>query len=122
MIYYGDEVGLEGENDPGCRGTMPHSQDPAARVLLAPPLRGSMLKSIPYAAVDGFIVSGLEYDRGEVSAESISTVSPTSTSLRRRLPGSRSLAAAASDHGSDGDDGRDVQSGNDHPQQPAEIQ
>jgi DNA-binding LacI/PurR family transcriptional regulator len=27
-----------------------------------------MLKTIPYAAVDGFIVSGLEYDRGEVSA------------------------------------------------------
>lgn len=23
MIYYGDEVGLTGENDPGCRGTMP---------------------------------------------------------------------------------------------------
>lgn len=23
MIYYGDEIGLEGENDPGCRGTMP---------------------------------------------------------------------------------------------------
>ncbi len=37
-------------------------------LLLAPPLRGSMLKSIPYAVVDGFIVSGLEYDRGEVSA------------------------------------------------------
>ena len=37
-------------------------------LLLAPPLRGSMLKTIPYAAVDGFIVSGLEYDRGEVSA------------------------------------------------------
>lgn len=37
-------------------------------LLLAPPLRGSMLKSIPYAAVDGFIVSGLEYDRGEVNA------------------------------------------------------
>ncbi|MBN9606887.1 MAG: LacI family DNA-binding transcriptional regulator [Actinomycetales bacterium] len=37
-------------------------------LLLAPPLRGSMLKSIPYAAVDGFIVSGLEFDRGEVSA------------------------------------------------------
>lgn len=37
-------------------------------LLLAPPLRGSMLKSIPYAAVDGFIVSGLESDRGEVSA------------------------------------------------------
>ena len=37
-------------------------------LLLAPPLRGSMLKAIPYAAVDGFIVSGLEYDRGEVSA------------------------------------------------------
>jgi DNA-binding LacI/PurR family transcriptional regulator len=37
-------------------------------LLLAPPLRGSMLKSIPYAAVDGFVVSGLEYDRGEVSA------------------------------------------------------
>lgn len=37
-------------------------------LLLAPPLRGSMLKAIPYAAVDGFIVSGLEYDRGEVAA------------------------------------------------------
>lgn len=23
MVYYGDEVGLRGENDPGCRGTMP---------------------------------------------------------------------------------------------------
>lgn len=23
MIYYGDEVGLTGDNDPGCRGTMP---------------------------------------------------------------------------------------------------
>ncbi|BDZ39482.1 LacI family DNA-binding transcriptional regulator [Microbacterium suwonense] len=37
-------------------------------LLLAPPLRGSMLKTIPYAAVDGFIVSGLEHDRGEVNA------------------------------------------------------
>jgi DNA-binding LacI/PurR family transcriptional regulator len=37
-------------------------------LLLAPPLRGSMLRAIPYAAVDGFIVSGLEYDRGEVTA------------------------------------------------------
>ncbi|MFT4030039.1 MAG: glycoside hydrolase family 13 protein [Protaetiibacter sp.] len=26
MIYYGDEVGLVGENDPGCRGTMPWDQ------------------------------------------------------------------------------------------------
>ncbi len=37
-------------------------------LLLVPPLRGSMLKAIPFAAVDGFIVSGLEYDRGEVTA------------------------------------------------------
>jgi len=37
-------------------------------LLLAPPLRGSMLKAIPYTAVDGFIVSGLEDDRGEVDA------------------------------------------------------
>lgn len=37
-------------------------------LLLAPPLRGSMLKAIPIAAVDGFIVSGLEVDRGEVKA------------------------------------------------------
>ncbi len=37
-------------------------------LLLAPPLRGSVLKTIPYAAVDGFIVSGLEIDRGEVDA------------------------------------------------------
>lgn len=37
-------------------------------MLLVPPLRGSMLKAIPYAAVDGFIVCGLETDRGEVQA------------------------------------------------------
>lgn len=37
-------------------------------LLLAPPLRGSMLRTIPYAAVDGFLVSGLENDRGEVMA------------------------------------------------------
>lgn len=37
-------------------------------MLLVPPLRGSMLKAIPYAAVDGFVVCGLETDRGEVRA------------------------------------------------------
>jgi len=37
-------------------------------LLLAPPMRGSMLKTIPYTAVDGFIVTGLEDDRGEVEA------------------------------------------------------
>jgi DNA-binding LacI/PurR family transcriptional regulator len=36
-------------------------------LLLTPPLRDSMLKAIPYAAVDGFIVCGLETDRGEVA-------------------------------------------------------
>ena len=36
-------------------------------LLLTPPLRESMLKAIPYAAVDGFIVCGLEVDRGEVA-------------------------------------------------------
>ncbi|MFI6513540.1 LacI family DNA-binding transcriptional regulator [Streptosporangium sp. NPDC050855] len=36
-------------------------------LLLTPPLRDSMLKAIPYAAVDGFIVCGLEIDRGEVA-------------------------------------------------------
>jgi DNA-binding LacI/PurR family transcriptional regulator len=36
-------------------------------LLLAPPLRNSMLDAIPYAAVDGFIVAGLERDRGEVA-------------------------------------------------------
>ena len=36
-------------------------------LLLVPPLRNSMLEAIPYAAVDGFIVSGLEKDRGEVA-------------------------------------------------------
>ncbi|MCA0293820.1 MAG: LacI family transcriptional regulator [Actinobacteria bacterium] len=43
-------------------------QQEGLTLLLVPPLRGSMLKAIPYAAVDGFIVSGLEYDRGEVTA------------------------------------------------------
>ena len=37
-------------------------------LLLTPPLRGSMLTAIPYAAVDGFVVSGLQIDRGEVAA------------------------------------------------------
>jgi len=36
-------------------------------LMLVPPLRGSMLSAIPYAAVDGFIVSGLQLDRGEVA-------------------------------------------------------
>jgi DNA-binding LacI/PurR family transcriptional regulator len=36
-------------------------------LLLCPPLRNSMLKVIPYAAVDGFVVAGLEADRGEVA-------------------------------------------------------
>lgn len=27
MIYYGDEVGLRGANDPGCRGAMPWSEE-----------------------------------------------------------------------------------------------
>lgn len=36
-------------------------------MLLVPPLRGSMLKAIPYAAADGFIVCGLEADRGEIT-------------------------------------------------------
>ncbi|GAA2715076.1 LacI family DNA-binding transcriptional regulator [Actinoplanes palleronii] len=36
-------------------------------LLLTPPLRDSVLKAIPYAAVDGFIVCGLEIDRGEVA-------------------------------------------------------
>lgn len=35
-------------------------------LLLVPPTRNSMLDAIPDAAVDGFIVSGLEVDRGEV--------------------------------------------------------
>lgn len=35
-------------------------------LLLCPPLRNSMLKAIPYAACDGFVVCGLETDRGEV--------------------------------------------------------
>jgi DNA-binding LacI/PurR family transcriptional regulator len=35
-------------------------------LMLVPPLWGSMLKAIPHATVDGFIVVGLEVDRGEV--------------------------------------------------------
>ncbi|WP_460748810.1 LacI family DNA-binding transcriptional regulator [Nocardiopsis oceani] len=36
-------------------------------LLLTPPLTDSMLKAIPYAGADGFIVCGLENDRGEVA-------------------------------------------------------
>lgn len=35
-------------------------------LMLVPPLQGSVLKAIPHAAVDGFIVVGFEVDRGEV--------------------------------------------------------
>jgi len=35
-------------------------------LLLTPPLQDSVLKAIPYAAVDGFIVCGLETDGAEV--------------------------------------------------------
>ncbi|WP_216378899.1 LacI family DNA-binding transcriptional regulator [Arcanobacterium phocae] len=35
-------------------------------LLLVPPLRGSMLHAIPTAAVDGFLISGLEDNRSEV--------------------------------------------------------
>jgi alanine racemase len=35
-------------------------------LMLVPPLQGSLLKAIPHATVDGFIVVGLEVDRGEV--------------------------------------------------------
>lgn len=66
MIYYGDEVGLAGENDPGCRGSMPW--DPAHwdrelfdwhRRLIAlrkahPGLRGFEDEVVP--AADGLLV------------------------------------------------------------------
>ena len=35
MLYYGDEVGLEGDNDPGCRGTMPWDEKEWDTDLLA---------------------------------------------------------------------------------------
>ena len=35
-------------------------------LMLVPPLQGSLLKAIPHATVDGFVVVGLEVDRGEV--------------------------------------------------------
>ena len=35
-------------------------------LMLVPPHQGSLLKAIPHATVDGFIVVGLEVDRGEV--------------------------------------------------------
>lgn len=50
------------------RGVGQTCQREGYTVLLVPPLRGSMIKAIPYAAVDGFIVSGLETDRGEIAA------------------------------------------------------
>lgn len=35
-------------------------------LMLVPPLWGSVMKAIPHAAVDGFVVVGLEVDRGEI--------------------------------------------------------
>ncbi|MFG6445875.1 glycoside hydrolase family 13 protein [Microbacterium sp. P07] len=34
MVYYGDEVGLTGDNDPGCRGSMPWDEESWNRELL----------------------------------------------------------------------------------------
>jgi len=34
MVYYGDEIGLEGENDPGCRGCMPWESQTWNKALL----------------------------------------------------------------------------------------
>lgn len=42
MLYYGDEVGLEGENDPGCRATFPtslNSEQTEFAEMLAPLVR-----------------------------------------------------------------------------------
>jgi alanine racemase len=35
-------------------------------LMLVPPLWGSVMKAIPHATVDGFVVVGLEVDRGEI--------------------------------------------------------
>jgi len=35
MLYYGDEIGLEGDNDPGCRGTYPRELDQYQILFLA---------------------------------------------------------------------------------------
>lgn len=37
-------------------------------LLLIPPLRGSLAKAVPVSAVDGFLVVGIEQDRGEIQA------------------------------------------------------
>lgn len=37
-------------------------------LLLIPPLKGSLAKSVPVSAVDGFLVVGIEEDRGEIQA------------------------------------------------------
>ncbi|MHB0928015.1 MAG: alpha-amylase family glycosyl hydrolase, partial [Candidatus Nanopelagicales bacterium] len=34
MLYYGDEIGLEGDNDPGCRGTYPRELNQAQTLFL----------------------------------------------------------------------------------------
>ena len=85
MLYYGDEVGLEGENDPLCRGAMPWDEPVWSQDILAhvrhlgearassealrrgSQERGQLLKVIPTVAADGFIVSGLEH-AGEIEA------------------------------------------------------
>lgn len=35
MMYYGDEVGMRGENDPGCRGAMPWDEEAWSQRILA---------------------------------------------------------------------------------------
>ena len=74
MIYYGDEVGLVGDNDPGCRGTMPWDESTWNTGLLA------FLREFI-----GLRKSHRALTRG---AQSVVALSPDAVVLRRTTGGS----------------------------------
>ncbi len=65
MIYYGDEVGLEGETDPGCRGAMPWEPSTWSSELLS-----GVTALLARRAADGALRRGSQ-DVGALDADTV---------------------------------------------------
>ena len=90
-VYYGDEVGLVGGNDPGCRGAFPW--DPArwepglrdtVRALLHLRSAEPALRDGPLTVV-GALDAGFAYERGSGAARFVVAANPGQVPLRLEL-------------------------------------
>ncbi len=92
MVYYGDEIGLEGNNDPGCRGAMPQDETDDNRLvretvtrLIAirnnpPALRSTAFD--PIAERNGLLV----YQRGSGDDIAIVIINPRTSQQNIEIP------------------------------------